>query len=35
MLVTEENIDKLPEGALEEWNAAIAEYDELIGRHLS
>ena len=29
LLVTEENLDKLPEEALEEWNAALEEYDEL------
>ncbi len=29
LLVTEENLDKLPEEALEEWNAALDEYDEL------
>ena len=28
LLVTEENLDKLPKGALEEWNAALDEYDE-------
>jgi len=25
LLVTEENLDKLPEEALEEWNAALEE----------
>ncbi len=29
LLVTEENLDKLPEEALEEWNAALDEYDEM------
>lgn len=28
LLVTEDNLDKLAEGALEEWNAALDEYDE-------
>jgi len=31
LLVTEENLDKVPEGALEEWNAALDEYDRKIG----
>ena len=30
LLVTEENLDKLPAEALEEWNAALDEYDELM-----
>ncbi len=30
LLVTEENLDKLPAEALEEWNAALDEYDELV-----
>ena len=29
LLVTEENLDKLPAETLEEWNAALDEYDEL------
>jgi len=28
-MVTEENLDRLPEGALEEWNVALDEYDGL------
>lgn len=30
LLVTEENLNKRPEGALEEWNEALDEYDELM-----
>ncbi len=29
LLVTEDNLDKIPEEALAEWEAAVAEYDEL------
>ena len=29
LLVTEDSLDKLPAEALEEWNAALDEYDEL------
>ena len=35
LLVTEENLDKLPEGAIRGVERALAEYDGLIGRYPS